>query len=51
MQVENTKGFPYDIEVIQSVHVLINKVILYLPYTYVGGVSKQGISFSDHYQF
>jgi len=48
---EHKKVFPYDIEVIQSVHVPVNKVILYLPYTYVGGVAKQGISFSDHYQF
>jgi HK97 family phage major capsid protein len=48
---EHKKVFPYDIEVVQSVHVPQNKVILYLPYAYVGGVSKQGISFSDHYQF
>ena len=48
---EHKKVFPYDIEVVQSVHVPQNKVILYLPYAYVAGIARQGISTSDHYQF
>ncbi|MDD4734011.1 MAG: phage major capsid protein [Bacilli bacterium] len=48
---EFKKVFPFAIEVIESVHVPVNKAILYIPNTYVGGISRMGISFSDQYQF
>jgi HK97 family phage major capsid protein len=48
---EFKKVFPFAIEVVESVHVPVNKAILYIPYTYVGGISRMGISFSDQYQF
>ena len=44
------KVFPYDIEVIQSVHVHKTK-LFFIYLTLCWRVSKQGISFSDHYQF
>lgn len=48
---EFKKVFPFAIEVVESVHVPVNKAILYIPNTYVGGISRMGISFSDQYQF
>jgi HK97 family phage major capsid protein len=43
--------FPYKIEVVENVHVPNNRAILYIPFAYNGGISRQGISFSDQYQF
>lgn len=43
--------FPYDIEVVQSIHVKENDAILYLSKTYKAGVTGAKLSASDHVQF
>lgn len=43
--------FPYDIEVIQSIHVKENDAILYLPKSYKAGVTGAKLAASDHAQF
>jgi len=48
---EFKKVFPFAIEIIESIHVPISRAILYIPFSYVGGITKQGVSYSDHYQF
>lgn len=45
------KSFPFDIEVVQSVHVPSKKGILYIPKAYQLGATEMGLSYSDHYQF